>query len=123
MNDKKPTGMNRKRVIQRIVHTVDNVSGRDLPHAIIHAQDAAKAKSLPEAKEHIKRVMGHLKEASEQSGLLSEAIKSVPGVQREANRLAIEQAKSDGLVQDQKAKASLKSAKKKLVSKKKPVVK
>ena len=92
------------RAKQRIAHTIDNIGGRDLPHAIIHAQDALKAGSLAEAKDHVKRVMGHLKEASEQSGMLSEAIKIVPGVVKEAKRLAVEQAKSDGLVQDKPKK-------------------
>lgn len=95
--------MNKARAVQRLVHTADNIGGRDLPHAIIHAQDALKAKTLPEAKDHIKRVMGHLKEASNQSGMQHEVIPMVvPGAAREAKRLAVEQTKSDGLVQDKK---------------------
>jgi len=94
--------MDRGRTIQRIVHTIDNIGGRDIPHAIIHLQDAAKAGDIKTAKDHISRAMGHVKELSEQSGMLSEAIKIVPGVKREAKRLADEQTKSDGLVQDKK---------------------
>jgi hypothetical protein len=96
--------MKDNRIKQRIAHTIDNIGGRDLPHAIIHSQDALKAKSLPEAKDHITRVLGHLNEASKQSGMLSEAIKTVPGVVKEGKRLAVEQTKSDGLVQPAKKK-------------------
>ncbi len=94
------------RAKQRIAHTIDNIGGRDLPHANIHLQDALHAKTMKETKDHINRALGHIKEASEQSGMLSEAIKVVPGVVKEANRLAVEQAKSDGLVQDQSVKKS-----------------
>jgi hypothetical protein len=100
--------MDRGRTIQRIAHTIDNIGGRDIPHAIIHLQDAQKASTLKEAKDHIQRALGHAKELSEQSGMLSEAIKIVPGVTKEAKRLAVEQTKSDGLVQD-KPKAVKKS--------------
>jgi hypothetical protein len=86
------------RIKQRIVHTIDNIGGRDIPHAIIHLQDAKKAPTLKETKDHIDRALGHIKEASNQSGMLSEAIKTVPGIMKEANRLAVEQSKSDGLV-------------------------
>ena len=94
MNPKLP----KQRNTQRIVHTIDNIGGRDLPHANIHLQDALHAKSMKETKDHITRALGHIKSASEQSGMLSESIKQVPGVTKEANRLAVEQAKSDGLV-------------------------
>lgn len=94
--------MKPQRAKQRIAHTIDNIGGRDIPHAIIHLQDAQKASTLKETKDHVQRALGHIKEASEQSGMLSEAIKTVPGVVKEAKRLAVEQTKSDGLVQDKK---------------------
>lgn len=121
----KPTaanGMSDGRAKQRIAHTIDNIGGRDIPHAIIHLQDAQRAPTMKETKDHISRALGHIKEASEQSGMLSEAIKTVPGVVKEAKRLAVEQAKSDGLVND-KPKPNKKSTNPKSKINKKPIKK
>ena len=103
--------MNPQRTKQRIAHTIDNIGGRDVPHAIIHLQDALKAPNIKQTKEdHVKRALGHVKEISEQSGMLSEAIKIVPGVVKEAKRLAVEQSKSDGLVSVPKVPAVAKKS-------------
>ena len=90
--------MNQARTMQRVAHTIDNIGGRDLPHLAVHLEDAAKAPTLQQAKEHIGRAQGHVKEAVNQSGLLSEAIKTVPGVLGEARRLEQVRRQSDGLV-------------------------
>ena len=106
------------RAKQRITHAIDNIGGRDLPHAAVHLEDAAKAKSLKEVKDHIKRAAGHIKSASEQSRLLSDAIQIIPGVVKEANRLKKAQAKSDGLLHPEKA-VPLKDGVRKSVARKK----
>lgn len=105
--------MPRQRAMQRIAHTIDNIGGRDLPHAAVHLEDGMKAPNLKQARDHMMRAAGHIKESMEQSQMLSEAIKIVPGVVKEAKRLAVKQAQSDGLVQDQSAKKGLKTASKK----------
>lgn len=98
--------MSTQRINQRIAHTVDNIAGRDLPHTAVHLEDAMKAPTIKEARDHMMRAAGHVREAMEQSQLLSEALKTKPGVVVEARRLAVKQAQSDGLVQDQNVKKS-----------------